>query len=110
MLKKDFKQSNLRYLNANKITLIILSLFLIIGITMLSVWGLNGNFEISGYYEFSVTVGEQQTEKFINDQREIAKIIDSRAGNFDTVSIYGEGDSKQYIVIDKKIKNSQNLL
>ena len=98
MLKKDFKQSNLRYLNDNKIALIMLAIFLVIGITMLSVWGLNGNFEMKGYYEFSVTVGEQQSENFVNDQREISKIIDSRKGNFDTISIYGEGDSKQYIV------------
>lgn len=98
MLKKDFKKSNIEYFKSNKFALIALTVFLIVGITLFAIFGLNGNFEVKGCYEFSVTVGENRTKKFVNDQRTISKIIDSYDGSFDTVSIYGEGDETQYIV------------
>ena len=108
MLKKDYKKSNKEFFKSNKFALIALAVFLIVGITLLAIFGLNGNFEVKGGYEFTVTVGENRTHKFVNDQRAIAKIIDSYDGSFDTVSVYGNGDDAQYIVrYMKNIKNDK---
>lgn len=98
MLKRDFTKSNKEYFKTNKIALISVAIFLIVGIVLFAVLGLNGNFEIKGYNEFSVTVGEKATEKFASNQQEIGKIVNSFDGKFDNVSIYGEGDETKFVV------------
>ena len=98
MLKRDFTKTNKEYFKQNKIALISLVIFLILGTIIFAVCGMNGNFEIKGYNEFSVTVTEKTTEKFATHQQEIGKIVNSFEGKFDNVSIYGEGDDTKYVV------------
>lgn len=98
MLKRDFTKSNKEYFKKNKITLISVAIFLIVGILVFAIFGMNGNFEVNGYNEFSITVSEKATEKFGTYQQEIGKIVDSYNGSFDNVSIYGEGDNTQFVV------------
>ncbi|MBQ8615623.1 MAG: hypothetical protein IJ415_03555 [Clostridia bacterium] len=98
MLKRDFTKSNKEYFKKNKIVLISVAVFLLLGIIIFSIFGMNGNFEINGYNEFSITVGEKATEKFGTHQQEIGKIVNSFDGKFDNVSIYGEGDNTKYVV------------
>lgn len=98
MLKRDFTKSNKEYFKKNRATLISIAIFLVFGMIMFAIFGLNGNFEIKGYHEFSVTVGESATEKFGTHQQEIGKIVNSFGGKFDNVSISGEGDETKFIV------------
>ena len=60
MLKRDFTKSNKEYFKQNRIALISIALFLVLGIVIFAIFGMNGNFEIKGYNEFSITVGEKQ--------------------------------------------------
>lgn len=98
MLKRDFTKSNKEYFKTNKITLIALIVFLVAGMLVFAIFGMNGNFEVNGYTEFRVTVGESATKEFSDHQQDIGKIINSFEGKFDNVSISGEGDDTQYIV------------
>ena len=98
MLRRDFTKSNREYFKANKIVLISVAAFLVLGMILWAALGMNGNFEINGYTEFSVTVGEKATEKFGTYQQEIGKIVNSFDGKFDNVSIYGEGDDTKFVV------------
>lgn len=98
MLKRDFTKSNKEYLKSNKVALIALVMFLVVGMLVFAICGMNGNFEVNGYTEFSVRVGETATKEFSTHQQEIGKIVNSFDGKFDNVSIVGEGDDTQYIV------------
>lgn len=110
MLRRDFTKSNKEYLKKNRVVLISIAVFLVLGIIMFSIFGMNGNFEIKGYNEFTVTVGEKATEHFGTHQQEIGKIINSFDGKFDNVSIYGEGDETKYVVrYMNSVKQNQQL-
>ena len=98
MLRRDFTKSNKEYFKKNRVALISISLFLIIGILMFALLGMNGNFEVKGYNEFSVTVSEETTSNYSIHKNEISSIIDSYNGKFDTVLIYGEGDNTKYVI------------
>ena len=98
MLKRDFSKSNKEYFKQNKIALISVAVFLILGIILFAIFGMNGNFEVNGYHEFSVTVGENATKKFGKHQQDISKIVNSFDAKFDNVSIYGEGDETKFVV------------
>ena len=98
MLRRDFTKTNKDYFKKNRLTLITISLFLIAGILMFAFLGMNGNFEINGYNEFSVTVSEEATNDYSAHKSEISSIIDSYNGKFDTILIYGEGDSTKYVI------------
>ena len=98
MLNRDFKQSNKEYLRKNKSILITLAVFLLVGVLLWAVLGMNGNFEINGCYEFNVTVGESAVEDFSEHKSEIGNILNSYDAKFDTLLIYGEGDDCQYVV------------
>ena len=98
MLRRDFTKSNKEYFRKNRNILIAVSLFLLVGIVLLAILGLNGNFEVKGYNEFSVTVTEDTTTKFNSHKSEISSIINSYDGKFDNVLIYGEGDDTKYVI------------
>ncbi len=98
MIKRDFKKSNKEYFKENKTILISVAVFLLVGILILSIFGMNGNFEVSGYNEFSVTVNENTASDFNTHKTEIGHIIDSYNGKFDTILIFGEGDNTQFVV------------
>jgi len=110
MLKRDFTKSNKEYFKKNKIALIAIAVFLLVGIVVFAVFGMNGNFELKGYNEFSITVGEKTTQKFSTHQQEIGKIVNSFEGKFDNVSIYGQGDDTKYLVRYLKDLNGNDQL
>ena len=66
MLKRDFTKSNKEYFIKNKKILISIGVFLLIGILLLAIIGLNGNFEVAGYNEFTVTVTEEKANYFMS--------------------------------------------
>lgn len=97
MLNRDFTKSNKDYFNKNKIALIIIAAFLIVGIVIGSFFGMRGNFEIAGCNEFTVTVGTDSSN--YNDYiEEIQNVVNSYGGNFDTASVYGEGDDTKLVI------------
>ncbi len=98
MLKRDFTKSNKEYLKKNKNILITFALFLLVGILMFAILGMNGNFEIKGYNEFSVNITEKIAKDYNEHKDEIGKIINSYDGKFDSVLIYDEGDNTQYVI------------
>lgn len=96
MLNRDFTKSNKDYFNKNKVWLIILSLFLIAGIVVLSVCGMKGNFEFTGYYEFSVRIGSEANQsKCVENASNIAQM---NGMNVDTVSILDKGDNTRLVI------------
>ncbi len=96
MLNRDFSKSNKEYFGKNKIALIVLSLFLVVGVVVASIFGLRGNFEIAGYNEFSVTIGSER--KISETSKEVEQIVKSFNTQFDTISVYGQGDDTKLIV------------
>ena len=98
MLKRDFTKSNRDYFKKSKNILIALGVFILIGILVFAIFGMNGNFEINGYHEFSVTVTEEKTKHYSTHKNEIGDIINSFNGKFDNVLVSGEGDNTKYVV------------
>ncbi len=98
MLKRDFTKSNKVYFNKNKKILISIAVFLLVGILLFAILGLNGNFEVAGYNEFSVTVTEKKAEDLSKYQTDISTIVNSHDAKFDNIRIYGEGDDTKLIV------------
>ena len=98
MLRRDFTKTNKEYFKKNRVVLISITLFLIVGILMFALLGMNGNFEIKGYNEFSVTVSEETTSNYSSHKSEISSVINSYNGKFDTILVYGEGDSTKYVI------------
>jgi len=110
MLRRDFTKSNKEYFKQNKSILIGIAVFLLVGILVFAIFGMNGNFELKGYNEFSVTVNEKTTKEFGTYQREIGDIVNSYNGKFDNVSIYGEGDDTKFVVRYMKDLNETQRL
>lgn len=104
MLKRDFTKSNKEYFSKNKITLISTALFLIVGILIAAIFGFNQNFELAGYYEFSINV---TAEADINEcTNEIKEIVNEFGADYDNVSVFDEGDNTQLIVrFTKQLSN-----
>lgn len=96
MLNRDFTKTNKDYFNKNKIILIVLSVFLLVGLILTCTIGLRGNFEIAGYTEFSVKVG---SEVNINEtSKKVEQVVKTYNAGFDTISVYGEGDETKLVV------------
>lgn len=98
MLRRDFTKSNKEYFKSNKKVLISIAVFLLVGILIFAIFGLNGNFEIIGYNEFTVNVNEKIADDINKYHSEIGNIIDSYDARFDNVRITGEGDNTQFVV------------
>ncbi len=98
MLNRDFTKSNKNYFKANLRPLIAIGVFLLVGIIIFSIFGMNGNFEISGYNEFTISINETIKNKHTAYQREVSDIINSYGGQFDTMTVYGEGDDTKFVV------------
>lgn len=98
MLRRDFTKSNKEYFKENRNFLIAIGVFLLVGLLVLAIFGMNGNFELKGYNEFSVVVTENKKEDFNRHKSEISSIINSYDGKFDCMSIYGEGDDTKFVI------------
>ena len=90
MLRRDFTKSNKEYFRQNRVALISVALFLIIGIIVFTFFGMNGNFEIKGYTEFTVTVGESKAEDKLTHQHESTLLM-----GILIASLYLEKEMKQ---------------
>lgn len=97
MTRRDFKKSNLDYFNKNKIALICIGVFVLLGILLGVIFGFNQNFEMKGYNEFQITLSSTQT-KYNSYAKDVAKIVNSYGGNYDSYQIYGEGDNTKFVV------------
>ena len=94
---RDFTKSNKEYLFKNRIGIICVGVFLIVGILMLALFGMNGNFEINGYTEFSVKVGEDSST-YATVVEETREIVNSYHAEFDSYSIFGEGENTEIVI------------
>lgn len=107
MLKRDFTKSNKEYFSKNKITLISVALFLIVGVLIAAIFGFNQNFELKGYYEFSVNV---TADTDINECTDVIKeIVDDFGADYDTISVFDEGDNIQLIIRYNKAISNKNF-
>lgn len=98
MLNRDFTKSNKDYFKKNWIVLTCVAVFLIIGILVLSFAGMKGNFEFTGYNEFSVTVAETDSENFSTYIDEIESVVNLYGGECDNISIVYNGDDSKLVV------------
>ena len=69
-----------------------------LGILLFAIFGFNGNFEIKGYNEFSVSVPVEQAKSYADYQKTIAPIVNGNGGEFETISIFAEGDNTKIVV------------
>jgi len=96
MLNRDFTKTNKDYFKKNKVWLISIVAVIIVGVLFAVIFGMNSNFELKGYYEFSVSITEKTDASKCSD--EIKNIVNSYGANFDSVAIVGEGDTAEIIV------------
>ncbi len=96
MLNRDFSKSNKEYFKKNRVALILVATFLLLGVLMLSIFGMNGNFEMRKYNEFSVYVGSEA--KVSHYSSEIKDIVNKYNGDFDNVSKFDVGDDTRLVV------------
>lgn len=96
MLNRDFTKSNKDYFNKNKIVLIVLTLFLVVGVILACTVKLRGNFELAGYNEFSVKIGSET--KVNAASKKVEQVVKSYNSGFDTILVYCEGDDTQLVV------------
>ena len=97
MLNRDFTKSNKEYFSKNKFVITILVAFLVIGILVGAFFGMNSNFELAGYNEFTVRVGSDSSQynEYID---KIQSAINSENGGYDSFSIMGEGDDTKLVI------------
>ena len=110
MFRRDFTKSNKEYFKKNKFLLIGFAAFLLIGVIIFSIFGMNGNFEVKGCYEFNATVTENHKKDFNDYRKDIGEIINSYNGNFDTMLIMGEGDNTQFVVRYTKTIDDKDIV
>lgn len=97
-MHRDFTKSNREYLAKNKLILIAVALFLIVGIVIGAVFGMNGNFEISGYNEFSISITEAQRKDSATIAQTAGGVVNTYGGKYDNFIISGEGDNTEIII------------
>lgn len=97
-MRRDFTKSNKEFFSKNKIALISVAVFLLIGIIVFAIFGMNGNFEIKGYTEFSVTVSEAQSKDYVKMADSIGEVVDMHGAKYDTFLVSGEGDNTHLII------------
>lgn len=96
MLNRDFTKTNSDYFKKNVVAVSIFSAFLVLGLLVIAIFGFNGNFEMKGYYEFSVNVTE--STDYYKYGKVIEKTVDDFGGDFDNLLEVGEGDNTQLVV------------
>lgn len=96
MLNRDFSKSNKNYFVKNRILITVIIGIILIGMLVAGFFGMNGNFEFTGYSEFSFTVGSDAKVSSYNTG--VKNIIENNGGKFDTLSLSGVGDDAAIIV------------
>lgn len=95
---RDFTASNKQYFSKNKFPILILCLVLVLGVVCGLVFGVRGNFEISGYNEFSVLAENIKTTELNKYQKDIETIVNKNGGDVFSISVGGEGNFSKFIV------------
>ena len=98
MLNRNFTKSNKEYFNKNKIALIVLLAVLVVGIIVVSCFGFKTNFETGSHTEFTVAIHTEDSKTIRNYSKDIEAIVKKQGGEFDTISIFGEGDNTKLVV------------
>lgn len=94
MLNRDFSKTKKEYLLKNKVTLIIIASFLVVGILFLSIWGLNTNPDFSGCNRVEVAIGKEVSDKDMDDySTKINSVLNRNNCEVYAISLKGEGDS-----------------
>ena len=106
MLNRDFTKSNKHYFAKNKIALIAIAVFLTIGLLVAAIFGFNGNFEMKGYYEFSINITEGTD--YYKYGKVIENVVDDFGGDFDNLVEVGVGDNTQLVVRYMKAFSAEN--
>ncbi len=96
MLNRDFSKSNKDYFAKNKVSLIVIISILVLGLVFCAIFGLNANYEFTGYNEFSITVGTDSS-KYDNYIMKIESNVNKYA-EYQNVQIFDEGDDTKIIV------------
>lgn len=94
---RDFTKSNKEYLFKNRIGIICVTVFLIVGILVLALFGMNGNFEVKSYTEFSIRAGEDSS-KYAAIVEETKDIVNSYKADYDNYLILGEGENTEIVI------------
>ena len=94
---RDFTKSNKEYIKKNKFILLGVTLFLIVGIIIWSIFGLNTNFEMSNHNEFSIKAGADKSV-YSEVAQEAKEAINSLGGNYQGYQIFGEGDNTEIVI------------
>ena len=98
MLNRDFSKNTMAYINKNKVSLILVSIILVVGLIMGLTLGMNTNFEMSTHQKFSVSITEQNIKNetsYVNSIKEVLRVYDA---DYDYYQISGEGDNTQIVV------------
>lgn len=96
-MRRDFTKSNKEYFTKNHIALICVSVFLILGILVAIIFGFNGNFEINGYNEFSISATANK-KTYSNIYKQAEEVVNCYGGDYDSYSIMGEGDNTKIVI------------
>ena len=86
-MRRDFTKSNKDYLAKNKFALIGVSVFLLLGILFGIIFGFNGNFEIMGCNEFSISATADR-KSYSNIYNKAEEVINCYGGDYDSYAIY----------------------
>ncbi len=95
MAKRDFNVSNKEYIKKNKFAIMGVSLFLLIGIVIMAVFGFNGNFEFAGYNEVEVRVGLASTSTYAS---KIGNILNEYGGKYEGYQVAYDGENTTLII------------
>lgn len=104
---RDFTKSNKDYFAKNRVGIIGVSVFLIIGIIICALFGLNGNFEISGYNEFSIKPGAN-TDNYSTICNTAEDIVNAYGGEFEAYQISAEGENTEIVIKYSNTLTSEN--
>lgn len=104
---RDFSKSNKEYFNKNKFAIIILSAILLVGLLCGLVFGFNGNFELKGYNEFNISVGNLESKTVAKWEDSATDIVNKFGGDVFKTSIEEEGDNAKIVIqYNKTLKAS----
>lgn len=94
MLNRDFSKSKREYLKKNKALLIVLSLFIVVGIVMISVLGFNTNPEFSGGHVVDIKLTQEISDKQLDKYEDkINSILADNNLSLYSVQLKGQGDN-----------------
>lgn len=100
MLNRDFSKSKREYLNKNKVLLIVLAVFLVVGIVVTSIFGFNANSDFTGGTVVDIELTQEISDKELDKyESKINSILAENDLSLHSVQLKGQGD---YSVLEVK--------